>query len=92
MIPQAGHTVRGTYVTGLTDADIRELDDFEGKEYDRRSVNIKLGVTEEGEEEEVKAETYIFIAGEKKLERKEWDFKDFRESKMHMWLPAELGG
>ncbi|KAF2801761.1 uncharacterized protein BDZ99DRAFT_469501 [Mytilinidion resinicola] len=40
--------VRGTLVTGLTDGDIWRLDIFEGHEYARRQVSVKV-LVEEGE-------------------------------------------
>jgi hypothetical protein len=74
-------TVRGTFVTGLTDADIWRLDIFEGDEYERSKVRVRL-LTQVGdasgegnvEGEEVEAETYLWIAGEQRLEAREWDF------------------
>ncbi|KAF2791061.1 hypothetical protein K505DRAFT_249813 [Melanomma pulvis-pyrius CBS 109.77] len=35
-------SVRGTLVTGLTDGDIWRLDIFEGREYERRKVSVRL--------------------------------------------------
>ncbi|KAG8627995.1 hypothetical protein KVT40_003868 [Elsinoe batatas] len=116
-------SVRGTLAVGLTDADVRRLDIFEGEEYDRRKVGVrrllpKQGAgegggevnggdsgrtgkgkgaegegaevaidTEEMEEgEEVEAETYIWIAGEHRLEDEEWDFETFKREKMRFWI------
>jgi len=42
ILPHATSTVRGTYVTGLTDSDIWRLDIFEGSEYERVKVTCKL--------------------------------------------------
>lgn len=83
ILPISGSTVRGTFVSGLTDADIWRLDLFEGDEYERRGVRVKL-LAEVGDEsgegnvegEEVEAETYVWIAGEKRLEDEEWDFAE----------------
>lgn len=36
------HSVRGTLVTGLTDGDIWRLDIFEGSEYERRKVRVRV--------------------------------------------------
>lgn len=38
------------------------------------------------EDEEIEAETYIWIAGEGKLEKGEWDFEGFRKEKMSAWV------
>jgi Gamma-glutamyl cyclotransferase, AIG2-like len=40
--PEKGKTVRGTYVDGLTTGDIWRLDTFEGDEYERRKVTVKI--------------------------------------------------
>jgi len=90
MIPQNGHTVRGTYVTGLRDADIGQLDLFEGYQYRRDKVRVvllkKKGKGDEMEEAgEREAETYVWIDGEDGLEEREWDFLEFRREKMHKW-------
>ncbi|GAB7342789.1 hypothetical protein MBLNU457_g0925t2 [Dothideomycetes sp. NU457] len=86
-------TVRGTYVTGLTDADIYRLDIFEGDEYERRKITCRILVKEgdasgAGNEEgdEVLAETYIWVAGEQRLEDREWDFAEFQREKMRFWV------
>jgi hypothetical protein len=83
VVPQDGHTVRGTYVTGLTDGDIARLDVFEGFEYTRQFVQVKVDGLGDGEE--VQAETYMYTAGESNLEKKEWDYEEFRKEKMHRW-------
>jgi len=91
IIPQAGHCVRGTYVEGLTDADVHHLDVFEGGEYERRKVGVRIPVREGGEEiegEEKGAQVYVFTAGEDSLEKKEWDFEEFRREKMFRWTDA----
>ncbi|KAF2689021.1 hypothetical protein K458DRAFT_399867 [Lentithecium fluviatile CBS 122367] len=106
-------SVRGTLVQGLTDGDIWRLDIFEGSEYARRKVSVRVldgdgepagrgKVQGEGgmgdvslppsanvEGEEVEAETYIWIAGAKRLEKKEWDFAEFVRDKMGAWVGRE---
>jgi hypothetical protein len=82
--PQEGYSVRGTFVTGLTDGDIARLDMFEGNEYTRKFVQVKV----DGEEEEMKAEIYMYTAGAVYLEKKEWDYEEFRKEKMHRWTGA----
>ncbi|KAH8649691.1 hypothetical protein BGZ60DRAFT_422126 [Tricladium varicosporioides] len=93
IIHQKGHTVQGTYVTGLTDGDIGRLDLFEGEGYlyKREKVNVEL-VVEGGnkrEDEEVvmaDCETYIWMKGLDRLEEKEWDFEDFRKKNLKAFL------
>ena len=79
--------MRGTYVTGLTDRNIQALDWFEGDEYKREKVHVKL-LNRDGQEggESKMAEVYVFSADPaNRLEDKEWDFEDFRKEKMHRW-------
>jgi Gamma-glutamyl cyclotransferase, AIG2-like len=96
IIPHTNSTVRGTLVEGLTDGDIWRLDIFEGDEYERKPVKVRV-ITEttsnEPSEEqlgdEVQAESYIWIAGEHQLEDKEWDFDEFMREKMVFWAGEE---
>lgn len=76
------------YVTGLTDANMYHLDQFEGSEYDRKTVKVRL-LSKVGDDkgngnvegEEVECEVYVFNnPGE--LEDREWDFHEFRTQKM----------
>ncbi|KAK0101366.1 hypothetical protein ONS95_006541 [Cadophora gregata] len=86
--PQEGHSVRGVYVTGLSDLDMFRLDIFEGDEYTRVKVTVKLLVQDgdkEVEGEERETETYIFTAPEERLEKAEWDYEEFRREKLWRW-------
>ena len=90
--------VRGTLVSGLTDGDLWRLDRFEGSEYERREVKVRpLTVVGDDagegniEEEEVKAETYVWIAAEARLEDGEWDFGTFVREKLQWWAGAGFG-
>ncbi|EME43479.1 hypothetical protein DOTSEDRAFT_72754 [Dothistroma septosporum NZE10] len=93
LITQSNSSVWGTYVTGLTANDIWRLDIFEGDEYERRKVKVRL-LEESGEKEgeEVEAETYVWISGEDRLEDSEWDFEEFRRDKMRFWVGREGEG
>jgi hypothetical protein len=42
MVPHASSSVRGTLVAGLNDGDMYRLDIFEGSEYSRQRVTVKL--------------------------------------------------
>lgn len=97
ILPCTHASVRGTYVTGLTDADIWRLDIFEGDQYAREVVKARLltgdgaaGNVEGGQE--VQCETYVWIAGAEELEDGEWDFEQFRREKMRFWVGAEGEG
>lgn len=95
----ANATVRGTFVTGLTDADIWRLDIFEGSEYRRENVKARL-LTQTGsdsgegnqEGDEVEAETYVWIGDREDLEEREWDFAEFQREKMKFWIGREGEG
>ncbi|KAF2140200.1 uncharacterized protein K452DRAFT_273808 [Aplosporella prunicola CBS 121167] len=91
--------VRGTFVTGLTDGDIWRLDLFEGSEYKRERVRVKVLAADGGIDaagvahhdtketgEEVEVETYVWIAGKHKLEDEEWDFDEFVREKIGRWV------
>jgi hypothetical protein len=100
VIPQEGHSVRGTYVTGLTDGDIYRLDMFEGSQYELQTVRVRLlksggdEATGKGnvEGEEVETQTYIWTASVKQLEDKEWDYATFRKEKLSRWSGGEPEG
>ena len=78
--------VRGTYVEGLTAADMWRLDIFEGDEYERVSVSLRL-LDQGGVPGESKvAETYRWIMPSEQLEDREWDFEEFRRDKLRDWV------
>lgn len=90
--PSAAETVvRGTFVSGLSDADIWRLDRFEGPEYKRASVRVRVQDRATGrmDGEERNAETYVWIAGAHRLEDEEWDFDDFVRDKMWRWASTD---
>ncbi len=88
------HQVFGTFTTGLTDANLEKLDYFEGSEYERRKVKVKL-LTKVGdakgvgnvEGEERTAEVYVWKPQDG-LEDKEWDLEEFRREKLRLWTRA----
>ena len=88
-------SVQGVLVCGLSDADMRRLDRFEGDEYRRRDVQVQVleakneksnGHGEDRDNKMVRAETYVWIAGKDQLEGREWDFEEFRREKLGRWL------
>lgn len=95
IIPEEGHSVLGTYVTGLTDGDIYRLDAFEGSEYTRQKVKVYVsqrtgGKIESGDEmETAMTETYVYTCGDARLEKEEWDYEDFRKQKLMNWVDAD---
>ena len=91
VVAEEGHKVLGIYATGLTDANVVKLDFFEGSEYIKETVEVKL-LTKEGEKmiegETKKTSVYVFNQPEY-LEKREWDFEEFREQKMQEWTRGE---
>lgn len=49
----------------------------------------RAGGGQQGLEEWVDTQTYIWIAPESELEDGEWDFEHFRREKLHLWAGAE---
>lgn len=109
-------SVLGTVVSGLTDGDVHRLDIFEGSDYVKETVSVRVlreslsveshdgpdgdgkhlrdvldaaGAEFADEGEEVRAATYVFIAGDGKLEEAEWDFEAFKRDKMAWWVTAD---
>lgn len=86
-----GHQVAGVFVTGLTDDIMIKLDYFEGREYHRRQVRVKLaakvgnaaGSGNLGGETRA-AEVYVFN-DKRDLEQEEWDFKQFLNDRLLIW-------
>lgn len=93
VVPQDGHSVRGIYATGLTDANMQRLDDFEGSEYKRVNVTVQL-LGSKGNAEAVgetkETSVYIFLLPQD-LEKREWDFEEFRRDNMKMWTRKRSG-
>jgi hypothetical protein len=97
IVPRAGSCVRGSVVSGLTQGDIYRLDIFEGDQYVRKKVKVKVlkdvglgkrlpnGELAEHLSEEVEAETYIWRDDLNELEDEEWDFEEFRREQMRFW-------
>lgn len=92
IIPESGHSVRGVYVTGLTSANMKRLDDYEGSEYRLDTVRVRLdrggegggGAEAQDGEEEVETKTYVYLRP-KELEMREWDFEEFKRDRMKLW-------
>ncbi len=93
IIESAGDSVRGTLVTGLSNVAIERLDRFEGDQYYRGTVKVKV-LTHAGDDVghgnveggEVEAETYIWCEDPNDLDYREWDFAEFKRTKMHAWI------
>jgi hypothetical protein len=90
IIPEDNSSVLGLYVTGLTEANMQKLDYFEGSEYERTMVKVKLrrGSGDELKIEENKAYSYVFLYPHR-LEKGEWNFEQFHKEKMSRWTRAD---
>ena len=98
ILPHQNCSVRGSYVTGLTDGDLYRLDIFEGSQYERKQVKVKVlkdipldQAADEAQSdvaEEVETETYVWIEDSEHLETEEWDFEHFKKEKMYYWMGA----
>jgi hypothetical protein len=99
IIPHESSSVRGSYVTGLTEGDIYRLDIFEGDMYAREKVIVnilsdKISLDQKVSEQDLQnavvgqaeAETYVWTIGADKLEEREWDFEEFKNQKMKAWM------
>ncbi|KAK4110641.1 hypothetical protein N656DRAFT_799775 [Canariomyces notabilis] len=93
---EEGGEVFGSFVTGLTKANMEKLDYFEGGQYERRKVTVKVlkdvGIAEgasgsQGYHEEKTAEVYVFLHKDD-LEPVEWDLEEFRREKLRYWTRA----
>lgn len=94
-----GSEVAGSLVTGLTKRNLRDLHRFEGSEYAVASIKVKVLAERtagppgpSGEPtyknevwREVDAITYMYIAGEYRLENREWSFNKYMELHMANW-------
>jgi hypothetical protein len=97
IMPEQAHCVRGTLATGLTETNLYRLDYFEGSEYERITVKVKIlkseilseGKTENEVEQEVDAFVYIF-KNPARLEEREWDYDEFRRDKLRKWSRADF--
>ncbi|KAK2603464.1 hypothetical protein QQS21_004324 [Conoideocrella luteorostrata] len=92
-VPEPGHSIRGVYITGLTDANIEKLDYFEGSEYERRTVKVQtLEKSGSGEKEvlgtKMSTSVYVFLVAAA-LEKREWDYEEFRREKMQIWARGD---
>jgi hypothetical protein len=85
IIAEAGKRVKGTYVAGLTKMDIWRLDTFEGSEYSREVVKVKLLDGDGIEGDEAECSVYVY-QDESGLVKEEWDFEHFVRERMHRWV------
>lgn len=86
--PAEGACVRGTVVTGLTDADMHRLNVFEGDMYTRVCATVHVLAPAAAQ---LEAQVYVWTCGLHLLEDEEWDFDHFVRDKMVHWIgPASF--
>ncbi|KAI9740468.1 MAG: hypothetical protein M1834_005048 [Cirrosporium novae-zelandiae] len=87
--------VRGTLVSGLSKRDVFRLDVFEGEEYERRDVDVRVLPSSVSQTptntKTIKAQTYIWIDPKTRLEDREWDFEEFVREKLGRWEGSSSG-
>lgn len=87
MIPVRGHAVAGVLYFDLPDAAWSRLDRFEGDEYERQKVTVRLA---DGALEE--AWTYVFRPEfAQRLTGEEWDFARFLQHGKERFIARYLG-
>uniref|UniRef100_A0A0D9WTU5 Putative gamma-glutamylcyclotransferase n=1 Tax=Leersia perrieri TaxID=77586 RepID=A0A0D9WTU5_9ORYZ len=78
ILPVESKKVAGKVIMGITDAELRILDEFEDVEYVRRRVEISLTDTSET----MFADTYVWADAEDPNLYGEWNFEEWK--KLHM--------
>ncbi|XP_071692188.1 AIG2-like protein D isoform X3 [Rutidosis leptorrhynchoides] len=76
--PVENKQVTGRVLIGLSATELDILDDYEAEEYDKRVVNVSLLDTSEV----LQAYTYVWGNSTDPDLYGEWDFEDFKESKL----------
>ncbi|KAI2643462.1 AIG2-like family-domain-containing protein [Xylaria nigripes] len=96
--PDPDHEVRGFYVSGLTDANMYYLDQYEESAYDRKILKVRLLKDDNGnggvEGEEVECNVYVYM-DPTGLDEAGWDYQEFRTHKMKNWTRPDyylMGG
>lgn len=77
--------VRGCLVWGLTKSDVSFLDEFEGDEYVRKQVPLRLLSSNDL----VKGEVYLYAASISRLSPSLWSLSDFMRDKAARWIGTE---
>ncbi|KAK9377809.1 uncharacterized protein V1513DRAFT_422356 [Lipomyces chichibuensis] len=86
LIPSLNSSVKGILVRNLSVEQVSRLDEFEGDEYERRTVIVNV----EDTEEVVEAQCYIWVDDLKRLSDCDWDFKEFMQKRFKQWIEEEM--
>ncbi|GAA5930368.1 hypothetical protein JCM10213_001072 [Rhodosporidiobolus nylandii] len=80
-------SVRGVLVTGLTAADVRLLDEFEGDEYTRSPCTLcDLPFERSPPSSPIPATVYLWTAPLSRLSQQVWTFEAFLRDSAHRWV------
>ncbi|KAK9478558.1 hypothetical protein V1514DRAFT_330999 [Lipomyces japonicus] len=85
VIKDSKSSVKGMLVTGISDAELAKLDEFEGDEYERRAVEV---ITDEGKKR-LHTNCYIWIDDIDRLTGTDWNFDEFMGNKFNTWIETE---
>uniref|UniRef100_I1Q506 Putative gamma-glutamylcyclotransferase n=1 Tax=Oryza glaberrima TaxID=4538 RepID=I1Q506_ORYGL len=87
ILPVQSKKVAGKVITGVTDAELQILDEFEDVEYVRTRVEISLTDTSET----MLADTYVWADAEDPNLYGEWDFEEWKRLHMKDFLAMTHG-
>lgn len=80
LIRREGSSVAGIVVSGVTDEQLDRLDLFEGDEYQRKAVEVRLVASTAM----IACQAYIYMDPNTVL-AESWDFQEFETFKSHRW-------
>ncbi|KAJ8103957.1 hypothetical protein POJ06DRAFT_9967 [Lipomyces tetrasporus] len=79
-------SVTGIVVRNVSQQQVDRLDEFEGDEYERRTVVVHD--LENGED--IEAQCYIWVDDLKRLTGVDWDFEEFLQNRFKDWIEKEM--
>ncbi|GAA5974609.1 hypothetical protein JCM11641_007022 [Rhodosporidiobolus odoratus] len=88
-------SVQGVLVTGLTDTDVKLLDEFEGDEYTRFPCSVTLlssTPSSHPTSSPIPATVYVWTAPLTRLSPSLWSFQAFLRESAHRWVGAGAEG
>ncbi|KAL1210455.1 AIG2-like protein C [Cardamine amara subsp. amara] len=84
ILPDGSGEVTGKVLKGITDAELKILDDFEDVEYDRKAVEVMLTDTSE----KLQVETYAWKNKDDPDLYREWDFEEWKRHDKEDFITA----
>ncbi|KAK9370135.1 hypothetical protein V1509DRAFT_638301 [Lipomyces kononenkoae] len=86
VVPCKDSSVKGLLVRNLSKDQVNRLDDFEGDEYERKTVVVTAELTEGS----IEAQCYIWVDDPKRLTGVDWDFEEFMRTRFKQWIEKEM--